>query len=85
MVVAFPDDSPSTVSRTQQGLVLSQGRGSGRDIDCVSYYIAKGGGSNTNYSVEEVPERFRPLDDRRGPILGVSGWSSFCLTFKALH
>jgi hypothetical protein len=67
-------------------LVLSQGRGSGRDIDCLSDSIAQGDGPNTNYPVEEVPERFRPLDNRQGlEILGVSGWSSFCLTFKALH
>jgi hypothetical protein len=48
------------------GLVLSQGRGSGRDIDCLSDYIAQGDGPNTNYPVEEVPERFRPLDNRQG-------------------
>jgi hypothetical protein len=52
------------------GLVLSQGRGSGRDIDCLSDYITQGDGPNTNYPVEKVPERFRPLDNRQGLDLG---------------
>jgi hypothetical protein len=68
------------------GLVLSQGRGSCRNIDCLSDYIAQGDGPNTNYPVEEVPEdSVHLISGKALEILGVSGGSSFCLTFKALH
>jgi hypothetical protein len=59
----------------------NQGRGGSRDIHCLSDDIAEWNSPHTDYPVEEVPERFVPLNDWQG--LGNLG--SLCLTIKAFH
>jgi hypothetical protein len=64
-----------------------------RDIHCLSDDLAEWDSSHTDYPVEEVPERFGPLNDRQGfgnlwSLRGVFlllGLQRFPMRFKILH